>query len=81
MYDEGNKSVDVYLALSGVCSQKDSSWCRIRKVVDRISIPNGVEELCEKCFSECGSLSSVTFGLSSSLKVIGKSAFWGTGVH
>ena len=38
------------------------------------------EELCEKCFYECESLSHVTFGESSSLKLIGKMAFFGSGL-
>ena len=40
-----------------------------------IHIPDGVEELCEACFSECKTLSYVTFGESSSLRLIGKEAF------
>ena len=44
--------------------------------VYEIQIPDGVEELREKCFS----LSRVTFGESSSLKSIGKEAFSGSGV-
>ena len=45
-----------------------------------IRIPDSVEELCEKCFYECGNLSRVTFGKSSSLNLIGKDAFSGSGV-
>ena len=37
-------------------------------------------ELCEECFDACVSLSRVTFGASSSLKLIGKGAFRGSGV-
>ena len=40
-----------------------------------VSIPNSVEELCERCFFSCQSLSRVTFGEASSLKLIGKEAF------
>ena len=43
-----------------------------RSGVVEIHIPDGVEELCEKCFYECESLSCVTFGESSSLKLIGE---------
>ena len=45
-----------------------------------IHIPDGVEELCDLCFCRCKSLSRVTFGESSSLKLIGKEAFIGCGV-
>ena len=48
--------------------------------VVEIHIPDCVEELCEECFSECQSLSRVTFGESSSLKLIGKEAFKSSGV-
>ena len=37
--------------------------------------PDSVEELCEERFSACKTLSCVTFGESSSLKLIGKRAF------
>ena len=40
-----------------------------------MSIPDGVGELCEKCFYKCSSLSRVTFGQSCSLKMIGNEAF------
>ena len=45
-----------------------------------IHIPNSVDELCEGCFSDCLSLSRVTFGNSSFLKSIGKGAFSGSRV-
>ena len=48
--------------------------------VREIHIPDGVEELCETCFSWCKRLSRVTFGKSSSLKLIGMEAFFGSGV-
>ena len=48
--------------------------------VCEISIPDGVEELSEKCFYNCKNLSRVTFGESSSLKFIGKEAFGESGV-
>ena len=45
-----------------------------------IHIPDRVEELCDECFSWCEHLSRVTFGESSSLKLIGKRAFYGSGL-
>ena len=45
-----------------------------------VSIPDSVEELCESCFSRYSSISRVTFGESSSLKLIGEMAFCGTGL-
>ena len=44
-------------------------------------VADSIEELCEKCFSLCKSLSRVTFGESSSLKLIGRLAFQGSGVR
>ena len=38
------------------------------------------EELCDECFFGCEGLSRVTFGESSSLKLIGKEAFSRSGV-
>ena len=40
-----------------------------------IRIPDKVEEICDRCFSWCMSLSNVTLGESSSLKRIGSQAF------
>ena len=51
------------------------------QMVRLVSIPDVVEELCEGRFSECESLSRVTFGESSSLKLIGREAFRGSGVR
>ena len=45
-----------------------------------VSIPNSVEELCERCFFSCQSLSRITFGEASSLKLIGKEAFYDGGL-
>ena len=39
------------------------------KIKKEIHIPDSVEELCESCFSECKSLSRVTFGESFSVSV------------
>ena len=44
-------------------------------------IPDSVEELCEERFSGCASLSRVTFGESSSLKLVGMGAFCETGLR
>ena len=66
------KSVEVYLVLSGVRNRNDSGWRRVVRMVELVSIPDDMEELCEKCFFWCKSLSRVTFGESSSLKLIGK---------
>ena len=43
--------------------------------VEEVSIPNGVRELCDRCFKECRSLRRVDFGSSSSLERIGFRAF------
>ena len=76
----GHESVDVYLALPGVRSEHNSGWRRVMRSVQLMSITDSVEELCESCFSECKSLSRVTFGESSSLKLIGKRAFYRSGL-
>ena len=43
--------------------------------VKKIRIPDTVEELCESCIGECYFLRRVTFGRSSSLKLVDKDAF------
>ena len=43
--------------------------------VEEVSIPDGVRELCDRCFCECESLRRVNFGSSSSLERIGFQAF------
>ena len=48
--------------------------------LEEVVVPGNVEELCESCFHKCKSLSRVTFGESSSLKLIGKQAFGRTGL-
>ena len=75
MYDEGRECAEVYLALSGVPGRNNCVWRRVMQMVELVSIPDSVEELCDGCFSGCTSLSRVTFGDSSSLKLIGKKAF------
>ena len=86
LYDEGQENVDglqnvvVSLVLVGVNSMKNSYWCELMPVIHFVSIPNNVEELCKECFYQCKSLSRVTFGESSSLKLIGVGAFRESGV-
>ena len=66
--------------LSGVPGQDDSGWRRVVSLHELVSIPDSTEELCDSCFSWCKRLSRVTFGESSSLKLIGKKAFDGSGM-
>ena len=46
----------------------------------QVHIPDSVEELCDECFCVCSCLSRVTFGASSSLRLIMREAFRGAGV-
>ena len=78
--DKGHESVEVYLALSGVRSQNYSSWRRGMRMVELVSVPDSVEEISEECFSKFESLSRVTFGESSSLKLIAIGAFFQSGI-
>ena len=80
-YDKGYESVEVYLSFSGVHSQNDSVYRLVMRQVELVSIPDSVEEISESCFSECESLSRVTFGESSSLKLIGNQAFYRSGLR
>ena len=48
--------------------------------VRSVSIPDNLEELCDRCFFKCESLFRVTFSESSSLKRIGIEAFSRSGV-
>ena len=43
--------------------------------VEKVSLPDGVRELCDRCFSGCRRLRRVNFGFSSSLERIGVSCF------
>ena len=82
MYDDdAHETVAAYLVFSGVIGQ-DVGLCGLRKRQRTrfVSIPKGVEELCESCFSRCKSLSRVTFGESCLLRRIGKVAFYESGV-
>ena len=71
---------DAYLVLAGVGSPANV-WCELTQCVQFVSIPDSVEELCEQCFSETKRLLHVTFGESSSLKKIGKRAFYQSGLR
>ena len=83
--DECGERAAVYLCLCGmqglVSGYETSFWCDLEQHVQLVSIPDHVEELCDECFSGCENLSHVTFGESSSLKRIGKKAFYGTGLR
>ena len=48
--------------------------------VEEVAIPDSVEELCDRCFSSCISLSHIRFGELPSLKRIGIQALRGTGL-
>ena len=73
----------VYLVVCGVIGQNVNNGLRGLPNTQRarlMPIPDGVVELCEKCFCVCESLLRVTFDESSSLKLIGKEVFNGSGV-
>ena len=78
--DNCQENAGVYLVLSGASSQT-SAWRQLPQVIQQVSIPNNVETICDECFSECKSLLHVTFGGSSSLKQIGRRAFYRCGVR
>ena len=81
LYGDVHENVSAYLVVSGVISQNVGlRGSRNTQRARFVSIPNGVEELCERCFSECRNLSRVTFGESSSLNLIGNGAFCESGV-
>ena len=46
-----------------------------------VSIPDGVRELCDRCFKQCERLCRVTFGSSSQLERIGDSCFECSGIE
>ena len=79
--DGAHESGSAYLVLCGVIGQ-NIGFHGLRNTQNArfVSIPDGVEELCEKCFYKCKRLSRVTFGESSSLKLIGKGAFRVSGI-
>ena len=45
------------MALFGVRGQKDSGWRRTMRMVELVSIPDRLEELCDVRFYDCKSLS------------------------
>ena len=57
------------------------SWCFAHSGIEDVSIPDGVRELCNRCFRRCWSLRRVEFGSSSSLERIGVGCFSGSGVE
>ena len=75
---DGNVFFQVFDGLVLSRNQRECYSCT--GVLEEVVVPDGVEELREKCFSGCKSLSSVTFGESSSLKLIGERAFSRSGV-
>ena len=64
-----------YLVLSGVRNQKSSVWRKLAEQAQLVSIPDNIEELGTYCFRDCDKLLRVTFGESSSLKLIGADGF------
>ena len=46
--------------------------------IKAVSIPDGVRELCDRCFAGCRSLSYLRFGACRSLESIGADSFSGT---
>ena len=74
--DDVHEGVVAYPVVCGVIDQ-NIGLCRLRNTQRArfVSIPDRVEELCEKCFYECKNLSRVTFVECSSLKLIGEDAF------
>ena len=71
--------VYAHRASSGLCWS--STWMGRLQELREVSIPNSVSELCDRCFYKCKRLRRVTFGSSSSLKRIGVSCFWTSGVE
>ena len=71
--DDVHESVTAYLVVCGAISQ-NVGLRRLRNSerVRFVSIPDGVQELCEECLAWCASLPRVTFGESSYLKLIWK---------
>ena len=73
--NKSHEGVDVYLGPSGVRGKYDSVWRQLMRMAELVSIPDSVDELQEVCFLFCSKISRVTFGESSSLKLIGRMAF------
>ena len=56
-----------------VCLQEFDLTRLANTNVERVSIPDSVREICDKCFYRCGSLRRVTFGFCSCLERLGVS--------
>lgn len=73
--DESHETVVIRLSLSEstrlITGKKDSSPPRVM-----VSVRDSLKQICDHCFSECKSLSCVSFGESRSLKQIGVKAIW-----
>ena len=77
-----HESSALYLVVCGGRGRKvHSRGLKQARRAQSVSIADGVEELYQKCFARCKSLCRVTFGKSSSLKLIGKGTFRGSGVR
>ena len=77
-----SNGVTIYLVgaeRSGILCRDD--WISFIDQIREVSIPNHVNELCERCFKGCKSLRRATFGPSSSLERIGVSCFEWTGLE
>jgi hypothetical protein len=59
----------------------ENDLIRYFSVEKQILIKNGIESISAGCFSECRSLSEVTFESGCKLKEIGKSAFKSCSIH
>ena len=59
----------------------DLNWRRLQPRVEEISMPDGVVELCNKCFYKYKYLKLVRFGESSRLERIGTNAFHGNAIE
>ena len=66
--------MEMYVVLSGMRRQNNSGWPHLMRMAQLVLIPKCVEEISEVYFSGFGLLSRVTFGESSSLKLIGNNA-------
>ena len=80
LHDDCNERA-MYLFLCGASCQGSLTLRDFVHSVQFVSIPDCVEALWESCFSGCERLSRVTFGVSSSLKVICKKAFYRSGLE
>ena len=70
-----------FTVFDGLLLSKDQRICYgCIGELERVVVPDSVEEICACCFSWCERLSRVAFGKSSSLKLIGRKAFRGTDV-